>query len=387
MFVVPSLIRAGAETQVIDLVNQIDPGQMRVHLFTFERQLDLLEKLDRSKVSHHQCVRRSKYDLQPARELGRLIDELEIDVVHCTLQFALLCGWLARRYSRRQPRLIVSVHTTLNRDFKGDVLDWVMYQWLMRACDQIIFVCDAQRHHWIRRFPFIAATAVTIHNGINVARFDPSQTAPAGVALRAQLGIPADAVVLAHVAAFRPEKAHQVLLQALAQVMPELPELQVIFAGDGPLRSAITEQGRQLGLAPRLHFTGSLPDVRPVLAAADFSVLPSIAVETFSLAMLESLALEVPMIASDLGGAREAVLQGETGALVPPGQVAELAAALRALCRDAAGRRRMGQRGRQLVLERYDGAMMAQKTADAVLQCVRSAPGAARLPYAKSMGK
>ena len=367
MFVVPSLVRAGAETQVVDLVNRIDPARVRAHLFTFERQLDQLGRLDRERVTHHQCVRRSKYDLEPARALGRLIDELEIDVLHCTLQIALLAGWLARRYSRRQPRLVVAVHTTLNRDRMGDLQDVLLYQWLMRRCERIIFVCDAQRHHWIGRFPFIARSAVTIHNGIDIDRFAPSQAAPAGRALRTRLGIADDAVVIAHVAAFRPEKAHRVLLEALAVLMAAQPQVQVVFAGDGPLRAAITEQGAARGLGARLHFIGNVADVRPVFAAADLSVLPSVAVETFSLAMLESLALQVPMIASDLGGAREAVLDGQTGLLVPPGEPAALAAALAALCADPARRRRMGQAGRELVLARYTGAQMAGKTEDAIV--------------------
>ena len=371
MFVLPGLARAGAETQVVDLLNQMDPARVRAHLFTFEPHLEQQARLNRAQITHHYVPRTRKFDLTVARALGRLIDEHQIDVLHCTLQFALLMGWLGWMFSQRRPRLMVSVHTTLNRHAKDDVLDRVLYQWLMRQCGRILFVCDAQRRHWQAKFPFVTARAVTVHNGIDVARFEPVAAREAGLALRHQLGIPDDALVLAHVAAFRPEKAHPVVLAALARLAPQWPQLMVIFAGDGPLRPGIEQQAEALGLKARVRFTGNLPDVRPVLGAAGLSLLPSTAVETFSLAMLESLALEVPMIASDLGGAREAVLDGETGLIVPPGDVDALAAAIARLAGDAALRRRMGVAGRALVLKSYTRSEMTARTTELIEQLAR----------------
>ncbi|WP_158569789.1 MULTISPECIES: glycosyltransferase family 4 protein [unclassified Duganella] len=365
MMVLPSLLRAGAENQVVDLANRIDPARFGVHLFTFEPQLDQLARLDARRVRHVHGLRAGRFDLGPARRLAREIDAAGIDVVHCTLQIALLVGWLGVRLSRRRPPLVVAVHTTINRHAKAEWLDRLLYQWLMRRCARIVFVCDAQRAHWEAKYPFMAARAVTVHNGIDVGRFDPAAARSAGAELRRAQGIAGDALVVAHVAAFRPEKAHGLVLAALAVAVRTLPRLVVLFAGDGPLRAGITEQARQLGLAAHVRFLGNLPDVRPVLGAADFSVLPSVA-ETFSLAMLESLALEVPMIASDRGGAREAVLDGETGLIVPPGDSGALAAAMLALGADGALRRRMGERGRALVLARYSVDTMVAKTEAAI---------------------
>ena len=362
MLVLPSLLRAGAENQVVDLANRIDPARLHVDLLTFEPQLDQLARIDAQRVQHYHARRSGKFDLGPARTLARLIDSEGIDVVHCTLQIALLFGWLGVRMSKRRPRLVVAIHTTINRNAKADWLDRLLYQWLMRQCASIVFVCDAQRRHWLAKFPFIAARAATVHNGIDADRFEPVAARAAGLALRAELGIAPDALVLAHIAAFRPEKAHGLLLEALGQVRAALPGIVVLFAGDGPLRAGIEAQAGALGLAAHVPFLGNLPDMRPVLGAADFSLLPSVAVETFSLAMLESLALEVPMIAADLGGAREAVLDGETGLVVPAGDAAALAAAMLTLGRDAPLRRRMGVAGRQLVLERYTLERMVEQT-------------------------
>ncbi|MYM25899.1 glycosyltransferase [Duganella sp. FT135W] len=366
MMVLPSLLRAGAENQVVDLANRIDPARYGVHLFTFEPQLDQLARIDASRVRHLHAVRRTRCDLTPVRRLAQAIDAEQIDVVHCTLQISLLVGWLASRLSRRRPRLVVAIHTTINRNAKAEWQDRLLYQWLMRQCEQIVFVCDAQRAYWEAKYPFIRKLAVTVHNGIDVGRFEPLAARQAGAELRRLHGIADDALVVAHIAAFRPEKAHALVLDALEQVLRQLPGLVLLCAGDGPLRAAVTEQARQRGLAAHIRFLGNLPDVRPVLGGADFALLPSVAVETFSLAMLESLALEVPMIASDLGGAREAVLDGETGLIVPPRDVAALVKAMLTLGQDAALRRRMGQRGRALVLERYSVDIMVAKTEAAI---------------------
>lgn len=372
MFVVPSLVRDGAERQVVNLANQLDVRRFEKHLFTFESPLSLLERVNGQEISHVHVPRRHKYDLAPPRALARLIDERNIDVVHCTLMFALLVGWLAVRMSSRRPALVVAVHTTIHRQKKDEVLDRLLYQWLMRQCASVIFVCDNQKRFWVRKFPFLSELAVTIHNGLGIAEFKVECAQEAGRALRRDLDIHDDATVVAHVAAFRPEKGHQLLLDALEDVVKAYPSLVVIFAGDGAVRAHVEQCARQKGLERHVRFLGSISDIRPVYGAADFSVLPSTAVETFSLAMLESLALEVPMIAADLGGAREAVLDGVTGLIVRPGDVPDLARAMKQLCADPAQRLRMGLAGRRVVCERYTEAAMVAGTARIIEQAAES---------------
>ena len=365
LFVVPSLSRAGAETQLVDLLNRLDSGRFEKHLFTFEAQLDQLQRLRTHEVTHHQCRRRSRFDLEPVRALARLIDDLQIDVVHCTLQFAMFIGWLATRWSRRRPPVIVAVHTTINRNRKNEFLDRVLYRWLMARCAKVLFVCDAQRAHWIRRFPGLSTLATTIHNGIDISRFDPVAARIEGACLRERLAIPRDAFVIAHVAAFRPEKGHMYVIDALSTLVAENRSVVVLFAGGGPLRELCERRVVAKGMSRNVRFLGALDDVQPVYGAADVVVLPSTS-ETFSMAMLEALALEVPVVGSDIGGMREAVLNGTTGLLVRPADVAGLAAAFRSLLEDGSLRRSMGRAGRQLVQEKYTQTTMVAKTAQLI---------------------
>ena len=370
LFVLPSLLRAGAETQVVDLINALDPKQFRKHLLTFEANLDQLDRLDRSQIQFSHRPRRHKFDLSAPREIARIIDEEQIDLVHCSLQIALFMGWLGIKLSKRKPPLILAVHTTVNVSHRDDWFDKYIYQWLMRACRKVIFVCHAQKAYWQAKFPFLQTMSEVIYNGVDADHFDPDKWRGAGDMLRETLTIPRDGRVTCQIAGFRPEKGHAILLGAFVEVLKEVPNAYLILAGDGPLRPAITDMARELGIEGRVRFLGSVADVRPVLAGSDVSVLSSTAVETFSIAMLESMAMQVPMVATDMGGTAEAVLQDETGKIVEPGNCGELAKALASLLKDDVKRREMGLAGRRLVQKKFTRQRMVQPTGALMERCI-----------------
>jgi glycosyltransferase involved in cell wall biosynthesis len=112
-----------------------------------------------------------------------------------------------------------------------------------------------------------------------------------------------------------------------------------------------------------------MTDVRPLLAGSNISVLASTA-ETFSIAMLESLAMEVPVVATDIGGASEAIQNGQTGLLVPPDDVTALASAIEHLIKDQRVRRQMGQSGRDFIKRRFTQRGMRAATSE-VLKSVK----------------
>lgn len=370
VFVLPSLLRAGAETQVVNLVNGLDSACFEKHLLVFEQQLDQLDRVDRRQVVFHHHLRRHKYDIRPAIQLARLIDERHIDIVHCSLQIALFVGWLAIRLAKHKPRLVLALHTTVNRNQRGEWFDRLFYQWLMRSCDRIICVCKAQEVYWQEKYSFLRGRTVVIYNGVDTEWFDPDKGAAEGVRLREQHHISEDAFVACCIAAFRPEKGHRYLLQAFKEIVSVYPNSYLLLAGNGPLRVKMELFAKETGLSKQVLFLGVLKDVRPVLAASDISIIASTAVETFSLAMLESLAMGVPMVATDIGGASEAIQHGQTGLLVPSGDSNSLASAIERLILDGSARKRMGESGRLLVEEKFRQTRMRAATR-AVLKTVR----------------
>jgi glycosyltransferase involved in cell wall biosynthesis len=362
MFVLPSLARAGAETQTVSLINGLDPQVFDKYLYVFEERLDLLDRLDQSNVAFKQVKRRYKLDVAPARELARIIESEKIDIVYCSLQIALLFGWLAVRLSRHKARLALALHATKGSNRKEEWFDRFIYRWMMKDCDVVICVCKTQRDVWVQRFPFLKPLTHVVYNGIDAGYFSRDATDCSISGLRESLGIPDDAFVVASIAAFRPEKDHGTLLSAFQVLRDTVPEARLLLAGDGPLRLVIEDRARAMGLTSFVHFLGVQADIRPVLEASDVSVIASTS-ETFSMAMLESLAMEVPMVATDVGGTREAVRPGVSGILVQAGDPVSMANALAELANHPDKRQLMGRKGRRIVEGEFTVSQMRRETA------------------------
>jgi glycosyltransferase involved in cell wall biosynthesis len=358
---VPSLRRSGAETQAVNLVNGLDADRFEPHLLYYEREDSLLSGIDVSKVHVHALRKRRSLDPALMAAIARIIDRHRIELVHCTLQYSLFLAWFARALARRKPPLLCSLHTTLNVDSKFELADRLIFRRMLRSCAALVFVCRNQRDHWARKFPELEPKAHVVYNGVDEHAFDParfSDRAP----LRAALGIPADAKLVTCLAAFRPEKGHLLLLRAFAGVVAEHPNARLVLAGDGATRPAAERLAAHLGLEETVRFAGAQSDVKPLLAASDVTVLASTSVETFSMAMLESMAMGVPVVATDIGGTNEAVLDGETGFLVGPNDVPSLSRAMIRLLSDDALRARCGARARELIASRYTEARMIAET-------------------------
>jgi len=145
-------------------------------------------------------------------------------------------------------------------------------------------------------------------------------------------------------------------------------DIYLLLAGDGVTKTLIEKQVKENQLANRVKFLGELADVRPVLAATDVTVLASTAVETFSMAMLESMAMEVPMVATDIGGLSEAIIPGETGDLVSPKDIDALVKALSYYVSNRDYAASIGAKARSLVIEKFSKKSMVQETERVLLE-------------------
>jgi glycosyltransferase involved in cell wall biosynthesis len=197
---------------------------------------------------------------------------------------------------------------------------------------------------------------VVIHNGIDISHFSNGYSQDQVGALRAQYGLAADDYVVGLCAYMRPEKAHGDLLAAALAARRQGVELKCLLIGDGPERASIEAKIAHLGLERQVVITGLIGDVRLALAACDVIVFTSHS-ETFSIAALEAMAMAKPVVMTDVGGASEQVVPGETGYLFRRGDTAALAGHLVQLA-DPATRRQMGQRACSTVSEKFSLGVM-----------------------------
>ena len=338
-----SFVHGGAERHAITLINHFSRS-LRVVLVYLKPDLSLLPHVERERLADLVFLDASrKLDFDAVRRLSRLLDTHRPKLVLCINIYPLMYLHLALRKSRAAPVIVDIFHTTLLRTWKEQA-QMVLYRPFIWVTDQMVFVCRNQRAHWLRRALFSRRNDV-IHNGVDTAYFAPRLSAAQRLQGRARHGWRSDDRVVGISAVLRPEKAHRLLLEAVARLKAEGLNWKVLIIGDGPERAALEADVLRLGLLRDVHITGLLPDVREAIELCDVMALVSVS-ETFSIAALEAMALGKPMVMSDVGGAREQVTHGvhgflfasrDAGALVDvlrecaqPGRLPELARQARA---------------------------------------------------------
>ncbi|MBI3726246.1 glycosyltransferase [bacterium] len=180
-------------------------------------------------------------------------------------------------------------------------------------------------------------------------------------AVRESLGVPPGFLLLLCIGRLVRVKGQDVLLRAFAQARPSLPSTVLLLAGEGEERPALESLARDLGVAGSVRFLGNRSDVRDLLEASDLVAQASRA-EVLANAVLETMVASRAIVATDAGGTKEAVIEGETGLLVPPEDAPALARALVALANDPARREAMGKAARARVERERSLDAMARST-------------------------
>ncbi|HWC07007.1 MAG TPA: glycosyltransferase family 4 protein [Gemmatimonadota bacterium] len=211
---------------------------------------------------------------------------------------------------------------------------------------------EAGRREVVRQGILPAGRVATIRNGVDLARFDPDRV-PRG-RFRAELGIPADHVLVVSVSRFVERKGQPWELAALGPVVAARSDVHVVFVGpcreeERAWRGGLVRRASGFPGAARIRFLEERPDVPVVLADADLLVRGSVE-EGLPNIVLEALAMRVPVVATGICGTPEAVVDGTTGRLVPPRDPAALRRAVLDLLRAPASRRgALGEAGRERV--------------------------------------
>lgn len=183
-----------------------------------------------------------------------------------------------------------------------------------------------------------------VHNGVDLMEFRPDPEAPR----------PNDTFTVTQIGRLIGWKGQRVLLQAVPIVLRKFPRAQFVLVGDGPDRIALERFAAELGIGNQVRFPGMVADVRPLLAAADIIVLPSISPEPFGRTVIEAMAMEKPVIATAMGGPAEIITPLVDGLLVKPDDPALLAEKIISLAENRDAARELGRRARKTVAARFD---------------------------------
>jgi glycosyltransferase involved in cell wall biosynthesis len=372
LFLVSSLGIGGAERHVVSLLNNLDCDAYRLSLGYLKPDRALLPQLKTERLDAVISLDvQHKLDFGVVSSLADHINESNVKVIVSANAYPTVYSMLAARHVRTPPRQVEVFHTTITQTFK-EMLQMTLYRRVFRRLDLLVFVSRLQREYWNAR-GMRARREIVIHNGVDADYFTDRFTSTQKQALRAHFGFLPTDYVIGICAALRAEKAHGDFLLAVARLRSSGLPAKGLIIGDGPQRAAIDHRIARLGLTNQVAVTGFQSDVRPFIAACDVMTLTSTAVETFSLAALESMSMGKPVVLTRIGGAAEQVDPGVNGFLFAPGAIDALTGFLSTLASPEL-RASMGSAAAANVRERFTKGKMIAAYSTALASLVDS-PG------------
>lgn len=325
------LMALGWETLLVH--GSIEPDEM---------QIDIPSDIATQAVPAMARAIRPSRDARAALEIGRIIRQFRPQVIHTHLSKAGLIGRSVAQITTRAP-LVHTFHGTVFAGYFGartNVAILRAERHLGARTDAILALSERQRADLLTARIGDPDRIHIVPLGLDLVRFGPGQ-APARDEARSSLGIPADAVAFIAVGRLVPIKGLETLLHAFAAAAAVLPSARLVLVGGGGERAQLERLAADLGIAPRTAFVGWSSDTPRWYAAADVVCLTSER-EGTPLALIEAAASGRPVIATDVGGVADIVIDSVTGVVVRPGDPAAFSDAMIRLGGDARLRDRLG---------------------------------------------
>jgi glycosyltransferase involved in cell wall biosynthesis len=343
MFVQTDMRVGGAEMITANVIRRLDRRRFAPELCCLKDLGALGEALATEIPVHHNLLA-GKYDLRVWPRLTGLLRRRKIDAV-ITVGAGDKMFW-GRLAARRVgvPVILSALHSTGWPDGVGR-----LNQMLTPITDAFIAVAESHGRFLAKNLKISEKRVAVISNGVDTTRFAPY---PDVAAVRRDLGIGPTDPVVGIVAALRPEKNHKLFLEMASRVVHQLSAARFLIIGDGPCRDDIQKRASELGITDNSLMLGSRDDIPRLLAAMDVFALTS-HIEANPVSILEAMSAGRPVVATNVGSIHEAVADGQTGFLVPPGDADQFADRVLQLLREPLVCGSMGAAARQAVVDRW----------------------------------
>lgn len=324
-FIISSLRFGGAEKQTIELINHLDTNKFEIFLCYIKNEDDLKNDLNMDQLSGLFCLdKKKRFEINVLLKLKKIIKQIQPETVVCVNLYPAFYIHLSHIIFRTNFRIIQVAHSTMMSNLYTDIIVRVLYKRLLNRSEQVVFVCKNQMNYWIKKYGIKKNLCQYIYNGVNTDYFNFFPSLKEKNQIRERLNIRKPDIVICICAALRSEKRHVDLIDAGKILIGKGLPIKILIVGDGPERENIKKHIKQLGMEKNVTITGFQHDVRPYVAISDIVTLASV-VETFSMAILEAMAIGKAIVAPDIGGASEQVIHGVNGFIFPAGDTQALA--------------------------------------------------------------
>jgi glycosyltransferase involved in cell wall biosynthesis len=364
--VVPTLMCGGTENQFMALTRRIDRSRFDLEFACLRRWGPFVDEIAEREIplsEYKVTTFRSMQALRQQARLARHIARRRIQIVHAY-------NFYGNVFAVPPARLVAPVVIASIRDCAPylTAMQKRVQRYACQFADCVLVNADAVKN-WLIDEGYHASKIVVIRNGVDLARFHETADRER---VRRDLGVPDGIPLVAVVSRLARLKGLEQLIEAAAILKAADRSARFLIAGEtAPSERAyldeLTRLADQHGVADRVVFTGLRSDVPALLSAADVSVMPSLN-EALSNVLLESMAAGAPTVATRVGGTPEALIDGSTGLLVPPGDAQPLAAAIRRLLDDRPLALHLGRAARRYIEDHFSVERMVSATEQLYLE-------------------
>jgi glycosyltransferase involved in cell wall biosynthesis len=292
-------------------------------------------------------------DITALPRLCGYLKNVKADLVHAQLEISDIVGNIAAKLLRLPSVSTVHTMPAQNMKLKSKIHQSAELFALRFFCNIVVPVSGEAQKFYLNISNIPPEKFLTIYNGIDLSLFENLDYQKERIKTRREFNIPNNAKLLVTVAVLRELKGIQFMIRAMPSILSNYPEVYYLVIGNGNYREALEQEVDKTGVRHRVIFAGQRNDIPQLLAASDLFILPTLT-EALPTVLAEAMAARLPIIASAVGGVPEMVIDGENGLLLPSGDSETLASACLLMMADEERRKAMGERGWQVVTEKFN---------------------------------
>jgi glycosyltransferase involved in cell wall biosynthesis len=335
LFVIDGLEYGGGERTFLQLIQGVPCERYGIHVAT-SPEGDFFKILTEMKIGISPLDLKKRVNVKNIKRLSEIIREKKINIVHSQ-------GVRADFYVRMAARMLkpkVKIVNTIAMPVKGYDVGafrkgvYRFFDWLSeRYVDRFIVVSEVLRETLLSSYKIQPDKVIKIYNGIELDEYRPNdkEVGSQKSEVRREFELSKNVPVIGAIGRLVWQKGFEYLIQAIPDIVRDVPNAKFLLVGDGPLRERLEGLAESLKVKERIIFTGFRSDIKKILFAVDLLAIPSL-LEGFPMVTLEAMAMTKPIVATNIDGITDQITDGVNGILVPPKNPSALAkAAIRVL--------------------------------------------------------
>lgn len=352
--IISDLPVGGVEKRLVSALPRLSE-KFNVSVVCIRERGELAQELEKKNIPVYVVPFKGRIHPGSIFALTKLLKSISAHIVHTHMYRPNVSGTISARFAA-VPVVISNIHNVLQWDTKRQI---AMDKFVNRFRDSVIAVSDEVKRDYMEKTGIDGGKCTVIYNGVDTESFRPGRISSGFLK---EFKVNENTRIVVNPARLVPQKDHKTFLYSAREVIKNYRgDVKFFIVGSGKCRNDIIDLSRNLGIYDKVVMTGKRDDMVQILQSSHISVLSSIK-EGFSNVILESMACAVPMVATDVGGNREAI--AETGYLVNAGDYTNMAGRIINLLNDEPLRKEFGEKARKRAVDLFSIEKMIEKTED-----------------------